>query len=41
MFNYVEPDAEMPPQAYSDIAPSSDAEAEEPTDFDEVDLTPL
>jgi type IV secretion system protein VirD4 len=41
MFNYVEPDAEMPPEAYGDIAPSSDAETVEAQDFDEVDLTPL
>jgi type IV secretion system protein VirD4 len=44
MFNYAEDDAEMSPQAYSDIAPSSDAEteeSEEPQGFEEVDLSPL
>ena len=41
MFNYVEPDAEMPPEAYADIAPLSETETEESQDFDEVDLTPL
>jgi type IV secretion system protein VirD4 len=40
VFNYVEPDAAMPPEAYGDVEPPTD-DTEAAQDFDEVDLEPI
>jgi type IV secretion system protein VirD4 len=40
-FNYVEPDAEMPREAYGGSGRPSDIETEELHEFDEVDLEPI